>query len=146
MSHANYHPKRNVPVKRISMSLSAELLSKFDKSMSKAGYTDRSKAIQTAIHSFIDNYDWKVGEKEDGAGAIIMLYNNHVYNQDSKSTQIQHKYKNVISASTHLHLEGDNCLETIMVKGQIKKIKDLAKNLSQNRGIKNLKVHFFSLV
>ena len=145
MSHANYHHKRNVPVKRISMSLSAELLSKFDKSMSKAGYTDRSKAIQTAIHSFIDNYDWKVGEKEDGAGAIIMLYNNHVYNQDTKSTQIQHKYKNVISASTHSHLEGDNCLETIMVKGQIKKIKELTKYLSENRGIKSLKVHFVSL-
>lgn len=145
MGHVNYHHKRNVPVKRISMSLSAELLSKFDKSMSKAGYTDRSKAIQTAIHSFIDNYDWKVGEKEDGAGAIIMLYNNHVYNQDTKSTQIQHKYKNVISASTHLHLEGDNCLETIMVKGQIKKIKELTKYLSENRGIKSLKVHFVSL-
>jgi CopG family transcriptional regulator, nickel-responsive regulator len=145
MSHANYHHKKNAPAKRISMSLSAELLSKFDKSMSKAGYTDRSKAIQTAIHSFIDNYDWKVGEKEDGAGAIIMLYNNHVYNQDTKSTQIQHKYKNVISASTHLHLEDDNCLETIMVKGQIKKIKELAKYLSENRGIKSLKVHFVSL-
>jgi metal-responsive CopG/Arc/MetJ family transcriptional regulator len=98
--------KRNAPVKRICISLSPELLSKFDKSMIKAGYSDRSKAIQTAIHSFIDNYDWKVGENEDGAGAIIMLYDNHVYNQDTKSTQIQHKYKDVISASTHLHLKG----------------------------------------
>jgi CopG family transcriptional regulator, nickel-responsive regulator len=145
MNHANYHHKRNARVKRISMSLSPELLSKFDKSMIKAGYSDRSKAIQTAIHSFIDNYDWKVGENEDGAGAIIMLYDNHVYNQDTRSTQIQHKYKDVISASTHLHLEGDNCLETIMVKGQIKKIKELAKYLSENRGIKSLKVHFVSL-
>jgi metal-responsive CopG/Arc/MetJ family transcriptional regulator len=49
-----------------------------------------------------------VGENEDDAGAIIMLYYDHVYNQDTKSTQIQHKYKDVISASTHLHLEGDN--------------------------------------
>jgi CopG family transcriptional regulator, nickel-responsive regulator len=145
MNHSNYHHKRNAPVKRISMSLSPELLAKFDKSMIKAGYSDRSKAIQTAIHSFIDNYDWKVGENEDGAGAIIMLYDNHVYNQDTKSTQIQHEYKDVISASTHLHLEGDNCLETIMVKGQIKKIKELAKDLSENRGIKSLKVHFISL-
>jgi CopG family nickel-responsive transcriptional regulator len=42
-------------------------------------------------------------------------------------------------------LEGDNCLETIMVKGQIKKIKELTKYLSENRGIKSLKVHFVSL-
>jgi metal-responsive CopG/Arc/MetJ family transcriptional regulator len=32
-----------------------------------------------------------------------------------------------------------------MVKGQIKKIKELAKDLSENRGIKSLKVHFISL-
>ena len=74
-----------------------------------------------------------------------MLYDNHVYNQDKKSIQIQHEYKQVISATTHLHLDGDNCLETVIVNGQIKEIKDLAKSLSQNRGIKNLKVHFFSL-
>jgi len=131
------------------MSLPTKLLSEFDKSMSNAGYVDRSKALQTAMHSFINNNQWDSKDDNnefDGAGAIIMLYNNHVYDQDEKSTRIQHRYKEVISATTHLHLDEDNCLETIMVKGQIKKIKELAKNLSQNRGIKNLKVHFFSLV
>ena len=49
-----------------------------------------------------------MGENEDGAGAIIMLYYDHVYNQDTKLTPIQHKYKDVLGASTHLHLEGDN--------------------------------------
>ena len=138
--------KRRNLVKRISMSLPTKLLAEFDKSISNAGYVDRSKALQTAMHSFINNNEWDRDDSEFGAGAIIMLYDNHVYDQDEKSTQIQHKYKEVISATTHLHLDEDNCLETIMVKGQIKKIKDLAKNLSQNRGIKNLKVHFFSLV
>jgi CopG family nickel-responsive transcriptional regulator len=75
-----------------------------------------------------------------------MLYDNHVFNQDKKSTQIQHKYADVISASMHIHLENNNCLETIMVKGELKKIKELAKHLSENRGIKSLKVNFVSLV
>ena len=129
------------------MSLPTKLLSEFDKIMSKSGYVDRSKAIQTAMHSFINNYEWESSENNViGAGAIILLYDNHIYNQDEKSTQIQHEYKGVINATTHLHLDGDNCLETIMVSGDIKKIKELAKSLSHNRGIKNLKVHFISLV
>lgn len=141
-----YHKKREL-VKRISISLPTKLLSEFDKSMLNAGYTDRSKALQTAMHSFINSYEWDNGNNEsEGAGAIIMLYDNHVYDQDEKSTQIQHQYQDIISATTHIHLDKNNCLETIMVKGNIKKIKDLAKYLSQNRGIKNLKVHFFSLV
>ena len=59
---------------------------------------------------------------------------------------IQHKYSDVISASTHVHLKDDNCLETILVKGDINKIRDLAKHLSENRGIKSLKVNFMSVV
>ena len=128
------------------MSLPSDLLTMFDESMVKAGFTDRSKALQTAIHSLIDDYSWKTSDRSNGAGALVMLYDNHVFNQDKKSTKIQHKYADVISASMHLHLENDNCLETIMVRGDIQKIRELAKHLSENRGIKSLKVNFITLV
>lgn len=128
------------------MSLPSDLLTKFDESMVKAGFTDRSKALQTAIHSLIDDYSWKTSDRSKGAGALVMLYDNHVFNQDKKSTKIQHKYADVISASMHLHLDNDNCLETIMVRGDIQKIRELAKHLSENRGIKSLKVNFITLV
>lgn len=138
--------KKKTPLTRISISLPSDLLTKFDDSMVRAGYTDRSKALQTAIHSLIDDYSWKTNDNAEGAGAIIMMYDNHIYNQDKRSTQVQHKYADIISASTHIHLENDNCLETIMVKGDIKKIRDLAKHLSENRGIKSLKVNFISVM
>ncbi len=131
-------------VKRISMSLPPKLLLEFDKAMKKAGFSDRSKAIQTAIHSFIDEYDWKAGDNKTGAGTITMLYDNHTYDQDS--THTQHDYTDIISAATHVHLDHNNCLETIMVKGKIKRIKELAKNISENRGIKSLKVYFVTTV
>ena len=144
-------------VKRISISLSPILLEEFDKAMGRTGFTDRSKAIQTALHSFIDNLNWEKnidnGDPEDevldrdvGAGAIILLYDNHTYNQNSRSTQIQHNYNDVISASTHLHLDEHNCLESIMVYGKAKRINELAKKLSENRGIKSIKVNFVSIV
>lgn len=133
-------------VERISMSLSPKLLAEFDKSMVKAGFTDRSKAIQTALHSFVDEHNWMDDLPKSGAGAIIMLYDNHLYNQDKKSTRIQHKYNDIISASTHLHLNNDNCLESIMVKGDVRRMKELANELSKNRGIKSLKFHFVNVM
>ena len=128
------------------MSLPSELLSEFDKSMIKIGFPDRSKAIQTALHSFIDDNEWKVEDEHLGAGTVIMLYDSHIFNQDTKSTQTQHKYNDVISAATHVHLDNDNCLENIMVKGKIKIIKNLVKDLSKNRGIKSLKVYLVSQI
>lgn len=136
---------------RITMSLPPRLLAEFEKSMQNAGYTDRSKAMQAALHSFVDGYYWKgIKDNEidaaDGAGVIILLYDNHLYRQDKNSVHVQHSFSDIISAATHVHLEHDICLESIMVKGQRKKIKELARKLSQNRGIKSVKVHFMSLV
>jgi hypothetical protein len=47
---------------------------------------------------------------------MIMMYDNHVYNQDKKSIQVQHKYADVISTPTHFR--PIDCLETIIVKGE----------------------------
>lgn len=138
-------------VNKISMSLPPTLLNEFEKSMQNAGYTDRSKAIQAALHSFVDDYYWKGNDNNGtnntkGAGVIILLYDNRIYSQDKKSIHVQHLYSDIINAATHVHLEDDICLESIMVTGQRKKIKELASKLSHNRGIKNVKVHFMSLV
>lgn len=145
---ANHEQNKKSNVDRISMSLSPNLLAEFDKSMIKAGFTDRSKAIQTALHSFIDEHNWMEDDdaQKSRAGAIIMLYDNHLYNQDRKSLRIQHKYNDIISAATHLHLNGDNCLESIMIKGNARRMKELANELSKNRGIKNLKFHFMDII
>lgn len=138
-------------VNRISISLPSQLLTKFDKAIEQAGFTDRSKAIQAALYSFVNELNWKgneddVNEKNGiGVGVIVLLYDNHIYSQDKKSTHIQHQYNDVISAATHVHLDNDKCLESIMVKGKRKKIKDLATKLSENRGINSIKVHFMSL-
>src|SRR5581483_1456175 len=111
---------RRERVTRISMSLPPALLLKFDKSMDKAGFSDRSKAIQTALHSFVDHYEWSnADDNQDGAGVIMLLYDNHTYNQDSALGDIQHRFREVIGATTHLHLDHDNCLEAIMVKGSV---------------------------
>lgn len=129
------------------MSLPPKLLSEFDRSTKKAGFSDRSKAIQAALHAFIDQNDWNSGdEARDGAGVIMMLYDNHTYTHRDGGTHIQHRYSDIISASTHLHLDHNNCLETVMVRGEIGKIKMLTRRLSESRGIKSLKVYFVSIV
>jgi len=115
--------------------------------MRKAGFSDRSKAIQSALHAFIDQNDWKEGDDtRSGAGAIMMLYDNHTYTHGGEGIDIQHRYSDIISSTTHLHLDHNNCLETIMIRGEIKRIKMLIKGLHESRGIKSLKVHFMTVV
>lgn len=41
------------------VSVAKDLLYEFDKSMVKSGFLDRSKAIQTTLHTFIDQNIWE---------------------------------------------------------------------------------------
>lgn len=152
LKHKSVSNNKGTKVNRISISLPLQLLNRFDKSMNQAGFTDRSKAIQEALYSFINEQNWNDSEDGDneknqnGIGVIILLYDNRIYSQDDKSIRIQHQYNNIISAATHIHLDNDKCLESIMVRGKKKMIRDLAKKLSENRGINNIKVHYMSLI
>jgi CopG family transcriptional regulator, nickel-responsive regulator len=134
-------------LKRISMSLPSNLLDQFDKSMKNAGFADRSKAIQASLYEFIYNNEWKQ-EKNDnsyGAGALVILYDNHLFGNDTGSIENQHQYTDIIVSTTHLHLDHQNCLETIMLKGKINRIKKFNKFISECRGIKSVQMHYVGM-
>ncbi|MEM0030631.1 MAG: nickel-responsive transcriptional regulator NikR [Candidatus Nitrosocaldus sp.] len=134
-------------VARISISLPSDLLASFDRVIRKAGFTDRSKAIQTAMRIFISENEWLSGtESSTGAGLIELLYDPHTRNIEKALTLIQHNYDHIVTSSTHIHLDDDNCLEAILVRGDVRSIKRLAKELAENRGIKSIKVNFIQVI
>jgi len=140
------NPKSST-LKRISMSLPDTLLSEFDRSLKIAGFADRSKAIQSSLYDFIYNNEWKGNDNDNsyGAGALVILYDNHLFGHDTGSVQNQHKYTDIIVSTTHLHLDHHNCLETIMLKGKINRIKNFVRVISESRGIKSLKMHYVGI-
>ncbi|SPC33482.1 putative nickel-responsive regulator [Candidatus Nitrosocaldus cavascurensis] len=134
-------------VVRISISLPSDLLASFERVSKKAGFTDRSKAIQTAMRAFISENEWLSGnESGKGAGLIELLYDPHTRNIEKALTLIQHNYNHIVTASTHMHLDDDNCLEAILVRGDARSIKRLVKELVEKKGIKSIKVNFVKVI
>ena len=129
------------------MSLPSNLLDKFDKSMKNVGFADRSKAIQASLYEFIYNNEWKQAKNDNGygAGALVILYDNHLFGNHTGSIQNQHEYTDIIVSTTHLHLDHHNCLETIILKGKISRIKNVSRFLSESRGIISVKMHYVGM-
>ena len=129
------------------MSLPSNLLDQFDKTMKNVGFADRSKAIQASLYEFIYNNEWKQAKNDNGygAGALVILYDNHLFGNDTGSIQNQHEFTDIIVSTTHLHLNHHNCLETIILKGKISRIKNFSRFISESRGIKSLKMHYVGM-
>ena len=103
-------------------------------------YEDRSKAIHDAVRSFISEFEWMKKETGHITGAILVLYYLDKPGLLDEVTRVQHHFKNVISSTTHIHLEENKCLEMIAVRGSAKEVRDLAQALMAKKGVKQVKV------
>jgi CopG family nickel-responsive transcriptional regulator len=125
-------------VTRFSVSVDPDLLEEFDEAISRIGY-NRSTAIQVAMRGFLTDHKSSAAKEGNVAGAVTMIYNHDTRDLVGELTHIQHDYIDVITSTTHVHLDHDNCLEILAVKGVTGRIQELTQNLRVVRGVKQLK-------
>lgn len=120
---------------RFGVSLEKVLLEKFDRLIKERNYTNRSEAFRDLIRQEFVKKEWREGE--DVAGAITLIYDHHRKDLLSKITDIQHNFQNIIISTQHIHLDHDNCLELIAVRGNPIEVQKLADTLRSIKGVKH---------
>ena len=120
---------------RFGVSLPDDLLEKFDRRIRAKNYTNRSEAIRDLIRQELIERQWQEGEEI--AGAITLIYNHHRRELVNKLMDIQHDFGGIIISSQHIHLDHNNCLELIAVKGFPKEAQKLADRLKSVKGVKH---------
>ena len=134
-----------LPVKRVTMaekitrfgvSIEPDLLKKFDKTIRKEGYSNRSEAIRDLIRKNIIIDKGKDLEAK-AIGTLTMIYEHHTGTLTNKLLNLQHDHHNEILSTTHIHIDHHNCLEVLVLKGKIGDIQKLADNIKALKGIKH---------
>jgi len=120
---------------RFGVSIDKALLTKFDKEIGKENCPTRSKAIGDLIRDSLIKKEWVKGKEV--AGAITIVYNHHKRELLNSLTDIQHDYYHLAISSQHIHMDHDNCLEIIVVKGKSKEVEKLAQKLKAVKGVKH---------
>ena len=121
---------------RFGVSLDNALLAKFDRLIKLKGYQNRSEALRDLIRNHIVEEAWANGGNSDSIGTINIVYDHHTKDLAKKLNSIQHDFHDLIVSDTHVHLDHDNCLDVIIVKGKTKKIKEIADRLISTKGVK----------
>jgi CopG family transcriptional regulator, nickel-responsive regulator len=127
-------------VSRISISVQPDLLRKFDEALKRLGYEERSKAVQTAMQSFVTESKWICANQGRGIGAIVLVYDSTTRQVGDVLTEIQHKYRGIAETMIHMHLDEKNCLQIIPVRGDTTEVKSLAEALMTTDGVKEVKL------
>jgi len=120
---------------RFGVSIEKELLEKFDRFIRGKKYTNRSEAFRDLIRQELIQKQWEGGDEV--AGAVTLIYNHHKRELVNKLMDIQHDFGRLIISSQHIHLDHNNCLEIIAVKGNPLQAQKLADSLKSVKGVKH---------
>jgi CopG family nickel-responsive transcriptional regulator len=122
-------------LKRFSISLEEKLLSIFDEQMKARSYNNRSEAIRDLIRKAFVKEEWEADKQV--MGVISLVYDHHQPKLQEKVTEVQHDYHHHIVSTTHVHMDHDNCLEVIVVKGKAGEVQELSDHLTSLRGVRD---------
>jgi CopG family transcriptional regulator, nickel-responsive regulator len=121
---------------RIGVAIDSLLLKRFDRLIGQRGYTNRSEAFRDLIRDELVQKSWESPDAEV-VGTVTLVYNHHVRMLNEKLTGMQHDHHRNILSTMHVHLDHDNCLEVIVVKGKAKNVQHIADGLISTKGVKH---------
>jgi CopG family transcriptional regulator, nickel-responsive regulator len=124
---------------RFGVSLDSELLEKFDALCDERSYQTRSEAIRDLIRNVLIQKEWE-DVKGETAGTLSMVFDHHQSDLAQKLTELQHDYLDIIVASLHVHLDHNNCMEILVLRGIGERLRDLGQKLTSTKGVKHGKL------
>ena len=126
-------------LERIGVSLDKELLLMFDDLIAKQGYQSRSEALRDLVRRQLS--EEQLGDpKTKAVAAVFLVYDHHSTKLAEKLIDMQHTHTlgsplQVIS-SLHVHLDEHDCLEVIVLRGQVGEINKMAESILSMKGVK----------
>jgi CopG family nickel-responsive transcriptional regulator len=124
---------------RFGVAMPQDLLHKFDSFILRKNYPNRSQALRDLVRQTLVEEEWKLGDKET-VGTITIVYNHHFKEISDVLTELQHHFCKEIISCLHVHLDRENCLEVLVLKGRSSRIKNIADRLIATKGVKHGKL------
>ena len=122
---------------RFTISLDEKLAEAFDQLIKERGYATRSEAVRDILRTHLQHS----AEKRDMRGACVAnlsyVYNHHERELAERLTSIQHAHHELTVSTMHAHLDHDQCIESVILKGPVKRVREFAQEIIAERGVRH---------
>lgn len=124
-------------MERITISIDTDLAQEFDQLIARRAYKNRSEAVRDLVRSHLE------AERHvtHGAGHCVAnlsyVYNHHERDLAERLTTLQHDQHDLTVATLHAHLDHDNCIESVLLRGSAVAVRDFAYALMAERGVRH---------
>ncbi len=124
-------------MERITISLDADLAAEFDRLIAERGYRNRSEAVRDLLRAHLEQARQKRGEATHCVANLSYVYNHHERDLAERLTALQHGRHDLTVATLHAHLDHENCLESVILRGSTAAVRSFSDALVAERGVRH---------
>jgi CopG family nickel-responsive transcriptional regulator len=135
-------------MERITISLDEALAREFDAMIERRGYQNRSEAIRDLLRSQLEADRQEAAQATGNLQCVANLsyvYNHHARDLAERLMALQHGHHDLTVATMHAHLDHDNCLESVILRGPTAAVRAFADALSAERGVSHGQLNVVSV-
>lgn len=120
---------------RVTISIDDDLAVQFDEIVRDRGYTSRSEAVRDLVRVAVDSK-----RREDHGGTCVAslsyVYNHRVRELAARLLDLQHAHHDLVVAATHVVLDHEASLETVLLRGPTAAVSAFADRVIAERGVR----------
>jgi CopG family nickel-responsive transcriptional regulator len=124
-------------MERITISLDADLAAEFDRLIAERGYQNRSEAVRDVLRAHLESARQQRGEATHCVANLSYVYNHHERDLAERLTALQHGQHDLTVATLHAHLDHENCLESVVLRGPTAAVRKFADAMIAERGVRH---------
>jgi CopG family nickel-responsive transcriptional regulator len=128
-------------MKRITISIDEPLAQQFDDLIARHGYQNRSEAFRDLLRSRVEGERKLTYTARFCVATVTYIYNHEERVLASRLAALQHDHHDLTVSTMHVHLDHDNCLETVVLRGKFKEVSAFADALTAQRGVRHGNIH-----
>jgi CopG family nickel-responsive transcriptional regulator len=130
---------------RFTISLDESLAESFDELIKDRGNATRSEAVRDILRKHLQDSEQKRNTKGSCVANLSYVYNHHERELSERLTSIQHAHHDLTVSTMHAHLDHDQCIETVMLKGPVDRVRQFADEIIAERGVRHGQLNLVSV-
>lgn len=124
-------------MRRITISVDDDLAETFEQLVKEKGYENRSEAFRDLVRGALGVAQVRQGKAKHCVGALTYVYNHHQRQLASRLTSMQHDHHDVTVSTMHAHLDHENCIETVILRGPTQTVIEFAQSIIAQSGVRH---------
>lgn len=128
-------------MRRITISVDNSLAQQFDDLIERRGYVNRSEAFRDLLRGHLEENRKLTNTATHCVATVTYIYNHHERELASRLTAQQHAHHDMCVSTMHVHLDHDNCLETVILRGAFQQVQAFANILVAENGVRHGNIH-----